>query len=210
MAIKFGGADKRSMSMLARFEHGFYISDLVGGANPKLAKYIERNYIKQGAALFGRETKEDLQDFRRAAGGLLKDVSDEEVSNILHFAVQRLRNYGHVLGLQAARLKFAKIDNFCGRNPETICGFLADKLLPIKGAAETVASFTELTPDEYAERVLLSESGQSYDADPLSHVKTRIDNNVIADSLVREGRIIPPFHWRCGCRLVGMIPGVNQ
>lgn len=71
MKIKFGGADTRSIKMLNSFPHGLFISEFVNNRDEKIHRFLCKNYLENGAALFGRESSDEMNDFRKVVGGAL-------------------------------------------------------------------------------------------------------------------------------------------
>lgn len=82
--------------------------------------FIFREYIDQGAALFGRETAASLRDFRDAVGGRAATFNDEETISILESAVQTIRNRTSLESLKAG--KFAR-GQFVAINDNRSCNF---------------------------------------------------------------------------------------
>lgn len=152
MKIKFGGADTRSIKMLNSFPHGLFISEFVNNRDEKIHRFLCKNYLENGAALFGRESSDEMNDFRKVVGGALDNVSDEDVSGIIQFYVQRLRNYGHIESFFQARIRQARI--VCADIPRTdTCKFYEGKLISVEDAFNKLKWLQTLTPEEYGREI---------------------------------------------------------
>ena len=206
VTLKFGAPDRRAVNFFNDLDH-FYFSTYINNARADVKDFLRAEYLEKGAALFGRETKESIDDFRKAVGGKLTNLNDRAVSTIIHSSVQRIRNYAHINSLSQAKIKLAKIraivDGKCSSN---ICPTMDGKTVGVGVAAETVARLTDLEPGDYALELFKSDLGRSFANAPVDYVKDRIsDEGIVNDDLVAEGRGFPPFHPRCRCRLEGVI-----
>lgn len=156
MNIKFGGADNRSIKLLEDFTKGFFISEFVDNHNKKILDFLIENYFKNGAALFGRESPYEIQEFRKVTKGGLDKLSDKDIVGIIQFFVQRLRNYAHVESLWQARIKEARI--VPTEIPRTrICEFYEGKLISVETAYNQIKYIQTLTPDQYFQEILNKE-----------------------------------------------------
>jgi hypothetical protein len=209
--LKFGGPDVRASKFFGELDH-FYFSTFVNNSRKEIKDFLRDEYLDKGAALFGRETPESLDDFRRSAGGKLDNLNDRAVSTIVHSSVQRIRNYAHVNSLKQARIKLARIVAIVdGKCTSQICPYLDGKLVRVSVAADAVDRLTEMEPGDYALDLFKSELGRAFANAPVDYVKGRIgDDDIVDDDLVAEGRGFPPFHPRCRCRLHGVVPGVEE
>jgi len=208
--LKFGGPDTRAVRFFDRLD-GYYFSSFVDNRRPELQNFFREEYLKKGAALFGRETTESINDFRIAAGGKLDNVSDYGVRTIITSSVQRIRNYAHIQSMRQGRFKWARIVAILDAKTSPICRFMDGKFIRVKVAAETVDRFARLQPGDYALELYKSELGKAYSADPVAYVKERVGaNGVIADSLVAEGRGFPPYHPNCRSRAKGLLEAVGD
>jgi hypothetical protein len=203
--LKFGGPDKRAVRFFNSLDN-FYFSTFVDNRREEIKDFLRDEYLEKGAALFGRGTKEELDDFRRAAGGKLDNLNDFSVETIIQSSVQRIRNYGHINSLRQAKFKLAKIvailDNKCTTN---ICPTLNGKTFRVSEAAGAIDRLTELEPGDYAKELYKSELGKAFAGDPVAYVEGRVsDDGVIDDDLIAEGRGFPPLHPRCRCRVEGV------
>lgn len=195
--IEFGGPDIRALDFFDRLD-GFYFSSFVDNRRPELKAFFRREYLEKGAALFGRETGEALDDFRKAAGGKLDRLNDHAVRTIITSSVQRTRNYAHILSLRQARFKYARVSAILDARTTEICRHLDGKLLKVSVAAKAIDRFVEMEPGEYALKLYQDKDGRAFATDPVGYVKSRVsEDGVIADSLVAEGRGFPPYHPNC-------------
>ncbi len=158
MKIKFGGADTRSIKTLNGFSDGFFITELVDSADERIHRFLCENYLENGAALFGRESPDEMQDFREVCGGALDNVSDENIAGIIQFYVQRLRNYGHIESLFQARIKQAKIES-SGKPRTAMCKFYEGKILLVTDAYNQIKWFQTLSPEDYHKQISSVEFG---------------------------------------------------
>ncbi len=158
MRIKFGGADTRSIKMLNSFSQGFFISELVNNADEKIHRFLSTNYLENGVALFGKESSDELQDFREVCGGALDSISDEDVVGIIQFYVQRLRSYGHIESLFEAKIKQAKIESL-GKPRTAMCKFYEGKILSVVDIYHQIKWFQTLSPEDYHKQISSVEFG---------------------------------------------------
>lgn len=204
VTLKFGGPDTRALNFFNKLD-GFYFSSYVDNSRDSLSKWLREEYLEKGAALFGRGTGEDLDDFRVAAGGKLDKINDYAVQTIVESSVQRIRNYAHIGSLRQGRFKRAKIVATLDERTSPICRYLDGKFINIGPAAETVERLTKLAPGDYALELYKDKLGRAFATNPVEYVKDRIDDDgLVHDSLVREGRGFPPFHPKCRTRVEGV------
>ena len=71
--VRFGGPDTRAVRFFNKLDH-FYFSTFLDNRRDELKDFLREQYLEKGAALFGRGTKEELDDFRKAAGGKLDNI----------------------------------------------------------------------------------------------------------------------------------------
>lgn len=202
--LKFGGPDTRAVRFFNDVDH-WYLSGIIDNRRPELQNFLRDEYLAKGAALFGRETTESINNFRLAAAGKLDNLNDYGVRTIITSSVQRIRNYAHINALRQGRFKWAHIIAILDAKTSDICRFLDGKFIRAGVAAETVDRLTKLEPGDYALEMYKSELGRSYSSDSVNYVKDRVGSNgVIADSLVAEGRGFPPYHPNCRTRVEGV------
>lgn len=152
MKIKFGGADARSIKMLESFPHGLFISELVDNYDKNIHDFLRKTNFENGSSIFGNRSPAEMQDFRDVVNGALDNVSDEVVSGIIQFYVQRLRNYGHIESLFQARIRQARI--VCVDVPRTdACKFYEGKIISVEDALNKLRWFQTLTPEEYGRQI---------------------------------------------------------
>ena len=202
--LRFGGPDTRAVRFFNKLDN-FYFSTFVDNRREEIKTFLRDEYLEKGAALFGRGTKEELDDFRKAAGGKLDNLNDRAVDTIVVSSVQRVRNYAHINSLRQAKFKRGKIVAILDSRTSEICQHLNGKYINIGVAAETIDRLADLDPGDYAMELYKSELGRAFASDPVAYVKDRVsDDGVIDDSLVAEGRGFPPFHPRCRSRVEGV------
>lgn len=203
--LRFGGADKRAAKFFGGLDH-FYFSTFVDNRSDGLKSFLRAEYLGKGAALFGRGTSEELDDFRKAASGKLDNLNDFAVETIVQSSVQRVRNYAHFGSLSQAEVEYARIVVIeDGKCTTSICPTLDGKLVKVSVASATVERLSKLEPGDYALELYKSDLGRAFASDPVGYVKGRFGDEHIDDDLVAEGRGFPPFHPRCRCRVEGRI-----
>lgn len=202
--LKFGGPDTRALRFFTKLD-GFYFSKFVDNTSSTTKNFLADEYLKKGAALFGRGTPEDLDDFRAAVGGRLDNVADFAVETIVRTAVQRTRNWAHIRALHQGKFKLAKIVAVLDSATSDICRGLDGKFVPVGAAAETVDRLSELSPGEFASEVYETEAAREYRKDPVGFTSKFLDeDDVISEDLIRTGLGFPPYHPRCRTRLQGV------
>lgn len=115
--IKLGGADKTSIDFIARTR--LFVAPGIADQD-RVRRFLVERYFENGAALFGRHTPEEMQDFRDVAG---VNWSDEETHLVIQYFVQRVRHYAHLESLAAAGFDEASVvsnGDGCGREGERI------------------------------------------------------------------------------------------
>jgi hypothetical protein len=75
--LRLGGPDSTSIKFIGELDH-FYFSKFANNTSEPLRNFFTERYFKDGAALFGRESTEELEDFRKAAGEKLKNLTDRQ------------------------------------------------------------------------------------------------------------------------------------
>lgn len=98
-----GGKDNVSIQFLSGWSNGLFIAP---GMGQDVAAFLVERYFENGAALFGRESSDEMQDFRNAA---VVDWNDEETYRVIQYYVQRVRNYGHIESLYQAGFEQARV-----------------------------------------------------------------------------------------------------
>jgi hypothetical protein len=204
VALKFGGPDTRSLKFIASLD-GFYFSKFVDNNSKTTKDFLVAEYLEKGAALFGRGTPEDLDDFRAAVGGRLDDVADFHVETIIRTAVQRTRNWAHFQSLRQGKFRLARIIAVLDSATSSICRSLDGKFIPVGAAAETIDRLSTLSPGEFAADVYETEAAKEYRRDPVGFTSKFLDeNDVISEDLIKTGLGFPPYHPRCRTRVQGV------
>ena len=211
VTLRFGAPDTRAVNFFNSLDN-FYFSTFVDNSKQEIKDFLRSEYLEKGAALFGRETAESIDDFRKAAGDKLANMNDRAVSTVIHSSVQRIRNYAHINSLRQAKVEQARIRVIeDGRCTTEICPTMDGKIVNVSVAAEAVDRLTDLAPGDYALELFKSEQGKAFSSDPVGYVQDRVgDDDVVDDDLIAEGRGFPPFHPRCRCWLEGVVPGSAQ
>lgn len=176
-----------------------------------MRKFFVERYFKDGAALFGRESSDELADFRAAAGDKLKNLTDRQTNAIVRTAVQRTRNWAHVGSLHQAEIKFAKYAATLDARTTEICKGINGKKIKIGVAQSAIQRLNELEPGEFAKELYESEAAKEFHKDPANWLKKEIDGDGnVSDAMTANGFAIPPLHVNCRTRLEGVIAGVDD
>lgn len=173
--------------------------------------FVDR-YFKDGAALFGRESSDELEEFKRAGGEKLKNLTLRQTNTIVQTSVQRVRNWAHIGSLEQAKIQLARIVATLDARTTEICRELDGKLIRVGVAHEAVQRLNELEPGEFAAELYESKIGKAISREPVATVKKFLeeDGKTIGDDLVRMGRGFPPYHPNCRTRMEGIIAGVGD
>ena len=208
--LDFGGPDTRAVKFFNKLD-GFYFSTFVDNRQQTIRDFLREEYLEKGAALFGRESPESLDDFRRAANGKLDNINDQGVQVIIRSSVQRIRNYAHINSLRQGAFKWAKVMAILDARTTPICAHLNGKFIRVGVAAKAIDRFTKMDAGEYALDLYKGKQGRAYAQNPVEYVRSRVGGNgVIADSLVAEGRGFPPYHPNCRTRVQGVETAVGD
>lgn len=121
IGIQLGGPDRVSIAFLQNWPGGMFVSHLVDNSNTRIQQFLVERYFDDGAALFGRESFGEINDFRSVCGSL-HDVSDEVISAILQYFVNRVRNYSHIENIALAEITRGQVDSVDEYTPTTCLG----------------------------------------------------------------------------------------
>lgn len=162
--------------------------------------------------MFGRESSDELADFRAAAGERLKNLTDRQTLVIVQTAVQRVRNWAHIGTLAEAEIELARLVATLDERTTALCQELDGKLVRVGVAWEAIQRLNQLEPGEFAKELYESGIGKAISKDPVGTIKAFIedDGKTISDQLVAMGRGFPPFHPNCRTRMEGVIEGVEE
>ena len=204
--LNFGSVDTRSLRFFDQVEN-WYFSSLVDNRGEGLRKLVREEYIAKGRDVFDSRsiTREMIDDFRRAASGKLNQIDDFGVRTIITTGVERIRSYANVNQLRQGRYKYGKIVAVLDEHTSQVCRYLNGKYIRIAAAAAAIDRLMELTPEDYAQEFHESAAGLAYTQDPVAYFANRIGyDGVIEESLVAEGRSVPPYHPNCRSRVEGV------
>lgn len=209
--LKLGGPDLAALRFIEKLDH-FYFSKFGPNTSKPLREFFIKEYLENGAALFGRETSDEVAAFRAAAGEKLKNLTDAQVKTIITSAVQRLRNWAHIGSLSQAEFELARIVAVLDQRTTEICRGLNGKLIRVAVAQKTIERLIQLEPGEFAKEMYESDIAKSITRDPADVIKKFLedDGKTISDDLVETGRGFPPYHPNCRTRLAGVIEGINE
>jgi hypothetical protein len=208
--LKFGGPDKTSIAFVGKLDH-WYFSRFGGNTDKDLRSFLEKEYLAKGAALFGRESSESIDDFRNAAGDKFKNLTDRQVKTIITGSVQRIRNWGHIGSMDQAEIEFATIIATLDSRTTELCQGLDGKIIRVGVAQKTIERLNQLQPGDFAAEMYESKIGKAISKDPVGTISKWLedDGKTIGDQIVETGRGFPPYHPNCRTRLEGVIAGVE-
>lgn len=172
-------------------------------ANP-LRKFLREEYLDKGAALFGRETPESLDDFRKAAGGALDRLNDVQVKRIVHGSVQRIRNWAHIGSLHQAGFELARYVAILDAKTTEICESIDGKMLRVGTAYQRVTELTKLAPGDFAAVMYESTVAREYQKNPAAWILQRITDDIVDDDALLQNIGLPPLHIGCRTRVEGV------
>ncbi|MEQ1644210.1 MAG: hypothetical protein ABL959_12255 [Pyrinomonadaceae bacterium] len=177
-----------------------------------MRKFFVERYFKDGAALFGRETGEELADFRKAAGDRFKKLTNRQTLTVVQTAVQRTRNWAHIGSLAQAEIAVAKIVATLDARTTPLCEFLDGKLVKVGLAQTTIERLNKLPPAEFALQLYGTELSKGIAKNPVDTIRRYLeeDGRTIGEELTKTGRGFPPFHPNCRTRLEGVITGLDD
>lgn len=209
--LKLGGADTKSIKFIGDLDH-FYFSKFANNTSKPMRSFFVERYFKDGAALFGRETSEELADFRAAAGEKFKNLTDRQTKTIVQTATQRVRNWAHIGSLSQAKIKLARIVATLDSRTTDVCRELNGKLIRVGVAQTAIERLNQLEPGDFAAELYESAIGKAISKEPVKTIQSFLetDGKTIDDKLVSMGRGFPPYHPNCRTRLEGIIAGVND
>ena len=209
--LRLGGPDSKSITFIGDLDH-FYFSKFADNTSKPLRNFFKQAYFDDGAALFGRESSEELDDFRRAAGDKLKNLTDRQTKTIVQTSVQRVRNWAHIGSLSQAEIKLARIVATLDSRTTEICRGLDGKLIRVGTAQKAIERLNQLEPGDFAIELYENDLGKAISREPVKTIEKYIeeDGKTISDDLVSTGRGFPPFHPNCRTRLEGVIAGAKN
>lgn len=209
--LRLGGPDKVSIRFIGELDH-FYFSKFADNTREPMRKFFVDQYFENGAALFGRESSEEMAAFRAAAGERFKNLTDRQTLTVVQTAVQRTRNWAHIGTLSQAEIELAKLVATLDARTTPLCNFLDGKILRVGVAQSAIERLGQLAPAEFALELYGSPVGKAIAKNPVDTIKQYIepDGVTISDDLTRMGRGFPPFHPNCRTRMEGIVPGAEE
>lgn len=209
--LALGGPDRASIKFIGELDH-FYFSKFADNSREAMRRFFVDAYFKDGAALFGRETGEELAAFRKAAGERFNNLTNRQTLTIVQTAVQRTRNWAHIGSLNQAEIKLARLVATLDARTTPLCEFLDGKVLRVGVAQDTIQRLNSLDPSEFALELYGSELNKQIQKNPVDTLKQYVedDGTTLSDELTRAGRSFPPFHPNCRTRMEGVIEGTEE
>jgi hypothetical protein len=207
--LRLGGPDSTSIKFIGELDH-FYFSKFANNTSEPLRNFFTERYFKDGAALFGRESTEELEDFRKAAGEKLKNLTDRQTRAIVQTSVSRVRNWAHIGSLSQAKIKLARIVATLDARTTEICRELNGKIIRVGVAQKAIERLNRLEPGDFAAELYESAIGKAITKEPVKTIQSFLedDGKTIDDKLVEMGRGFPPYHPNCRTRMEGIIEGL--
>lgn len=201
--LRLGGPDTKSIKFVGELDH-FYFSKFANNTSEPMRKFFVERYFKDGAALFGRESSEELADFRAAAGDKLKNLTDRQTKAIVQTSVQRVRNWAHVGSLSQAEFEYAIYRATLDERTTDVCRAINGKRFKVGIAQAAVERLNALEPGEFAKELYESNDAKAFRKDPVSWLKKESDDKgIVSDAMTESGLAIPPLHVNCRTRLEG-------
>ncbi len=199
------------MEFIEKLDH-FYFSKFADNTDRSLRKFLVDHYLRDGAALFGRENSVEIDDFRRAAGDKLTNLADRQVHSIIHTSVARIRNWAHIGTLDQAGIEYARLVATLDRRTSQFCLTIDGLLIRVGVAQDAVQRLNKLEPRDFARELYETDLAKQLRKEPAANIKQFIepDGKTISDGLVATGLGIPPFHPNCRTRMEGVIPGAGE
>ncbi len=183
----FDTIDTQSMHFIEKVDQ-FYLSKFIENSDARgpIVKFLQKQYLEDGDALFGRTKGDSIERFRSLFSNRLEDISDKAVQRILDTSVQRMRNWGHIGQLDEAGIEYARPVNPSPEAP--ICVYVTSQnlLIPVGTARQAVNRLANLSADEY--RSFLESTG------PVTPEKIQ---SFGIDTATAEGIGFPPYHPHC-------------
>lgn len=208
--LKLGGADTKSIRFIGELDH-FYFSKFANNTSEPLRKFFVEQYLENGAALFGRESTEELEAFRQAAGDKLKNLTDRQTKTIVQTAVQRVRNWAHIGSLSQAKIRYARYAATLDARTTEICRGIDGKKIKVGVAQSAIERLNQLEPGDFAVELYESNAAKAFRKDPVGWLETEIDEDgFVSDEMTANGLAIPPLHPNCRTRLEGLIKGIDE
>jgi hypothetical protein len=209
--LRLGGPDRVSIKFIGELDH-FYFSKFADNTREPMRKFFVERYFQDGAALFGRESTDELNDFRRAAGERFKNLTLRQINTVVQTAVARTRNWAHIGTLNQAEIEFARLVATLDARTTPLCETIDGLLIRVGVAQSAIERLHKLPPAEFALQLYGSPLGKAISKDPVVTIKKYIeaDGKTISDDLVKAGRGFPPFHPNCRTRMEGVIEGAED
>lgn len=193
-----------SIEFIGKLDH-FYFSKFADNTKQSMRRFFVEQYFENGAALFGRESSEELQDFRDASGERFRNLTDRQTLTIVQTAVQRTRNWSHMGSLDQAGFEYARLVATLDTRTSLLCLSIDGKLVRVGTAQGAIQRLNKLEPADFAEELYGSELAKQVRQDPSSVIREYLEDDglTIKDSLADTGLGIPPFHPNCRTRMEG-------
>ncbi|MCW5959276.1 MAG: hypothetical protein KIS76_03885 [Pyrinomonadaceae bacterium] len=208
--LRLGGPDRVSIAFFSDLDH-FYFSKFADNTSDSLKKFFVKEYFQNGAALFGRQTSESLDDFRKALGEKYKNNTDRQINTIVTTGTQRIRNWAHVGTLSQARIKYARYAATLDERTTDLCRGINGKRIAVGTAQKAIERLNGLEPGEFAKELYESTAAKNFRKDPVGWLETEIGSDgTVSEKMTKNGFAIPPLHANCRTRLEGIIGGVDE
>jgi len=211
VVLKFGAPDRRAIQFFDSVDRWYFSKFMRNDDAAKpLRKFLRAEYLEKGAALFGRETPESLDDFRQAAGEKLKNLTDPQIKRIVMGSVQRIRNWAHVGSLQQAKFDYAVYVAVIDKRTTEICRRIDGVKFKVATAHQRITELSLLEPGEFAEQVYESTAAREYQKDPVAWIEKHITDGVVDDAALENNIGIPPLHINCRTWIEGVFEELGE
>lgn len=205
ITLSFGAPDRRSIRFFDSVDQWYFSKFMRNDDAAKpLRKFLREEYLEKGAALFGRETPESLDDFRQAAGEKLQNLTDFQIKRIVSNSVARIRNWAHIGSMHQAAFELARYVAVLDARTTEICRHIDGKMIRVGTAQQRITELTQLEPGEFAYEMYENSAAREYQKNPVAWIEQRTTKNVVDDSALRQNIGLPPLHILCRTRLEGV------
>lgn len=204
--LELNGIDLRSKRFVQELDH-FYLSKFVKNKDTGLRTFFREKFIDQGAAIWERES---LDELRRAAGGKLDKLNDRAIRTIVQTSSQRIRNWAHVGSMAQAEVDRCKYVALLDQRTTELCREIDGYEFRVAPAQTRIEELNLLEPGDFAREMYENPTAKAFRKDPVPFIKKFLDEDekTVSDEFVATGLAVPPLHLNCRTRLVAIIEAV--
>ena len=188
IGFRLGGPDKVSIRSFQDWPNGICLSPLITEHTRELTDFLIGQYFENGAALFGRESAEEMEMVRAAVGEPFAMLEVREIYRFVQYYVLRVRNYAHLGTMSQAMIRHAIVRGSCHE----------EHFVTIADAVSWVKWFQKLSTAEYARRVFGKDFGfPPFDIDCRCRMEGLIEGT---DDFHQLNSARKPWRWFKGHR----------